>query len=125
MTALVYYVLVYLAANLGVFAVISIVEQRSNKVEIDDYNGPVSYTHLDVYKRQVHHTPDYLLDVMEGSVHKETDVYFHRTQRSSHCIVYSPEKDEVVALFLDLSLIHISERSKRFPKMLTSFRNIS
>lgn len=39
MTALVYYVLVYLAANLGVFAVISIVEQRSNKVEIDDYNG--------------------------------------------------------------------------------------
>ena len=45
---------------------------------------------------------DYLLDVMEGSVHKETDVYFHRTQRSSHCIVYSPEKDEVVALFLDL-----------------------
>ena len=27
------------AANLGVFAVISIVEQRSNKVEIDDYNG--------------------------------------------------------------------------------------
>lgn len=39
MTALVYYVLVYLAANLGVFAVISIVEQRSNKVEINDYNG--------------------------------------------------------------------------------------
>lgn len=39
MTALVYYVLVYLAANLGVFAVISIVEQRSNKVDINDYNG--------------------------------------------------------------------------------------
>ena len=28
-----------MSANLGVFAVISIVEQRSNKVEINDYNG--------------------------------------------------------------------------------------
>lgn len=44
---------------------------------------------------------DYLLDVMEGNVHKETDVYFHRSRRNSHCIVYSPEKDEVVSLFLD------------------------
>lgn len=33
MTALVYYVLVYLAANMGVFAVISIIEQRSGKLE--------------------------------------------------------------------------------------------
>jgi NADH-quinone oxidoreductase subunit N len=39
MTALVYYVLVYLAANMGVFAVISIIEQRSGKLEMDDYNG--------------------------------------------------------------------------------------
>ena len=64
---------------------------------LSDYVGCLaSELHAD-FKAKV----DYLLDVMEGSVHKETDVYFHRTQRSSHCIVYSPEKDEVVALFLD------------------------
>ena len=39
MTALVYYLLVYMVANLGVFAVISIVEARSGKVNISDYNG--------------------------------------------------------------------------------------
>lgn len=44
---------------------------------------------------------DYLVDVIEDNVHKETDVFFHRSQRSSHCIIYSPEKDEVVSLFLD------------------------
>ena len=39
MTALVYYVLVYLAANLAAFGVISIIEQKSGKIEIADYNG--------------------------------------------------------------------------------------
>ncbi|WP_455593209.1 NADH-quinone oxidoreductase subunit N [Bacteroides sp.] len=39
MSSLVYYVLVYLAANLGAFSVIAIIEQRSGKVEIDSYNG--------------------------------------------------------------------------------------
>jgi NADH-quinone oxidoreductase subunit N len=39
MTALVYYVLVYLAATLGAFAVIVIIEQRSGKINMDDYNG--------------------------------------------------------------------------------------
>ncbi len=39
MTALVFYVLVYIAANLAVFGVINIIEQRSGKIEIDDYNG--------------------------------------------------------------------------------------
>ncbi|MEG2157853.1 MAG: NADH-quinone oxidoreductase subunit N [Bacteroidaceae bacterium] len=39
MTSFVYYLLVYLAANLAVFAVISIVEQRSDKLNISDYNG--------------------------------------------------------------------------------------
>lgn len=39
MTALVYYVLVYLVANLGVFTVIAVIEQRSGKVEMNDYNG--------------------------------------------------------------------------------------
>ncbi len=38
-TAIVYYMLVYLAATFAIFAVINVVEQRSGKVEIDDYNG--------------------------------------------------------------------------------------
>lgn len=40
MTAMVYYLLVYMVANLGVFLIISITEQRSGgKVLISDYNG--------------------------------------------------------------------------------------
>ena len=39
MTALVYYVLVYAAANLGVFAVITIVALRSQKFTLEDYAG--------------------------------------------------------------------------------------
>ena len=40
LTAIVYYLLVYMAANLGVFLIISITEQRSGgKVNISDYDG--------------------------------------------------------------------------------------
>lgn len=39
MTALVFYLLVYMVANLGAFSVIHVVEQNSGKIEIDDYNG--------------------------------------------------------------------------------------
>lgn len=39
MTALVYYMLVYLASTLGAFAVIVLVEERSGKINLDDYNG--------------------------------------------------------------------------------------
>lgn len=39
MTALVFYLLVYLAANLGAFAVLHVVEQNSGKIGMDDYNG--------------------------------------------------------------------------------------
>ena len=39
MTSLIYYILVYLAANLGAFAVISAVEQKTGAVTIDSYNG--------------------------------------------------------------------------------------
>ncbi len=38
MTGLVYYVLVYMFSNLAAFGVITIVEQRSGKITIDDYN---------------------------------------------------------------------------------------
>ncbi|MBQ7743043.1 MAG: NADH-quinone oxidoreductase subunit N [Bacteroidaceae bacterium] len=39
LTAIVYYLLVYMAANLGVFLIISITEQRSGKILISDYDG--------------------------------------------------------------------------------------
>ena len=39
MTALVFYLLVYLTANLGAFAVLHVVEQHSGKIGMDDYNG--------------------------------------------------------------------------------------
>ncbi|MBO4487221.1 MAG: NADH-quinone oxidoreductase subunit N [Bacteroidaceae bacterium] len=39
LTAIVYYLLVYMAANLGVFLIISITEQRSGKLLISDYDG--------------------------------------------------------------------------------------
>lgn len=39
MTALVYYVLVYLVATLAVFAVIAIIEEKTGKVDMNDYNG--------------------------------------------------------------------------------------
>jgi len=39
MTSLVYFLLVYLFSNLAAFAVISIVEHRSGKLNISDYNG--------------------------------------------------------------------------------------
>ena len=39
MTALIYYVLIYLFANLSVFTVITIVALRSHKFTVEDYNG--------------------------------------------------------------------------------------
>lgn len=39
MSSLVYYVLVYMVANLAAFGVISVIEQKNGKVEMDDYNG--------------------------------------------------------------------------------------
>jgi NADH-quinone oxidoreductase subunit N len=39
MTSLVYYVLVYMFSNLAAFGVISVIENRSRKIEINDYNG--------------------------------------------------------------------------------------
>ena len=39
MTSLVFYVLVYIAANLGAFGVINVIEQKAGKIEMNDYNG--------------------------------------------------------------------------------------
>ncbi len=39
MTALIYYLLVYLASNLGAFGIISVIEQKTGNVQMDGYNG--------------------------------------------------------------------------------------
>lgn len=39
MTAMVFYLLVYMAANMGAFAVMNVIEQNSGLIGIDDYNG--------------------------------------------------------------------------------------
>lgn len=39
LTSMLFYILVYIFSNLGVFAVISTVENKTNKVDMDDYNG--------------------------------------------------------------------------------------
>ena len=39
MTALVFYLLVYMVSNLGAFAVLTVIEQKSGKIGMDDYNG--------------------------------------------------------------------------------------
>ncbi len=39
MTSLIYYTLVYMFANLGVFTVINIIMQRTGKITLDEYNG--------------------------------------------------------------------------------------
>jgi len=39
MASLVYFVLVYMFSNLAAFGVLSVIENRSGKVELNDYNG--------------------------------------------------------------------------------------
>ncbi len=39
MTSLVYYILVYMVSNLAAFGVISIIEHRTGRITIDEYNG--------------------------------------------------------------------------------------
>ena len=46
-------------------------------------------------------TLELLVGVMQGNTYKEGDDYVAKTGIYTHWIVYSPEEDEVVALFLD------------------------
>lgn len=39
MTSLVYYILVYMVSNLAIFGVIAIIEHRTDKISINEYNG--------------------------------------------------------------------------------------
>ena len=44
---------------------------------------------------------EYLLDIVNTGTHKEMDMCFELTNKHCHVVIYSPEKNEVVALFLD------------------------
>lgn len=44
---------------------------------------------------------EFLLDILKGGSFKEEDLSFERTGKACHVVIYSPEKNEVVALFLD------------------------
>lgn len=44
---------------------------------------------------------EFLLEIIEKGIHKETEVKFPKTGKSCRCIIYSPEKDAIVTLYLD------------------------
>ena len=67
--------------------------------------GPVSYTHLDVYKRQVQ-TLDYDAALKRGLV-QEFDPEGPYMEQLARLIDTQPLKDAGLRLVLDLSLIHI------------------
>ena len=46
---------------------------------------------------------NYIADIIDGSGYKELEVSFPVSGKNSRCIVYSPEKDEIVALFVDIT----------------------
>lgn len=65
---------------------------------------------------------DWIKDILEENIHKETDIFFERTNKNCHCIVYSPEVNEIVALFIDTTeTVRIHEALDQSEKL---FRNI-
>ena len=65
---------------------------------------------------------NYLIDILDSGLYKELDMSFELTGRLCHVIVYSPERDEVVALFLDTTdAIQAHQALDRSEKL---FRNI-
>lgn len=64
----------------------------------------------------------FLMDVLESNSYKESDEYLPRTQLYTHWIIYSPEKDELVGLFIDSTeAIKANRALDRSEKL---FRNI-
>lgn len=46
---------------------------------------------------------NYISDIVDENGHKEFEVPFPVSGKNTRCIVYSPERDEVVALFVDIT----------------------
>lgn len=76
----------------------------ANQIFSDLLGKPLEFV---VGKRASHFYKDaspklaFLLDVLENGSFKETDMFFERTGKICRVVVYSPEQDEVVSLFMD------------------------
>ena len=65
---------------------------------------------------------NYISDIIDENCYKELEVPFPASGKNSRCIVYSPEKDEVVALFVDITETQLAHRALDRNEKL--FRNI-
>lgn len=66
---------------------------------------------------------DYLVDVLgETGKYKERDFFFEKTGAHAHCIMYSPEENEVVVLFIDITDTVKMNRALDYSEKL--FRNV-
>lgn len=102
--------------------------------DINQVSTEITGLSMDFYARkpasslyQDHSTKlDWLLQVIDGSTHREADCYFEKTGRTAHCIVYSPDTDVVVALLIDSTeTVRAHEALDHSEKLLKSiFANI-
>ena len=70
----------------------------------DEKDNPYGYYVTDansIFSREAAPRLEYLLDIVNTGTHKEMDMCFELTNKHCHVVIYSPEKNEVVALFLD------------------------
>lgn len=69
--------------------------------------GDSKYCYIGKYASELHvnyqQKLNYIADIIDGSGYKELEVSFPVSGKNSRCIVYSPEKDEIVALFVDIT----------------------
>lgn len=65
---------------------------------------------------------NYISDIVDENCYKEFEVPFPASGKNTRCIVYSPEKDEVVALFVDVTEAQQAHRALDRNEKL--FRNI-
>lgn len=46
---------------------------------------------------------EFIKDILNKETHKEIDIYFPQSEIYSHWIIYSPEPDQIVGLFIDVT----------------------
>ncbi|WP_455585626.1 ATP-binding protein [Bacteroides sp.] len=64
----------------------------------------------------------YITDIVDENYHKEFEVPFSASGKNTRCIIYSPEKDEVVALFVDIT--ETEQAHQALDRSEKLFRNI-
>ena len=77
----------------------------SNLFRYADFLGKPASTFIgktaSSFSREAAPRLEYLLEIVNTGTHKEMDMCFELTNKHCHVVIYSPEKNEVVALFLD------------------------